>query len=415
MKTRFLGSLWLLWALIFGITLADASAEQTASLQWTMKVLTVDSNEGMDLADFNGDGLLDVVAGRNWYAAPDFVPRPVRTIEDWNGYVQSNGDYAYDVDGDGLIDVIAGSFIPTEVFWYKNPGPELLKQGKMWEQHLLVDTQTSTNEGQLLHDLDGDGVPEWIVNSWRKDSPMYVWKFNREEREVTVREGNKDQTVVREVPSMSKIVINEKGNGHGIALGDINNDGRVDILTGLGWFEAPESDPMAGNWKFHQAWDKQGSIPMIVRDLDGDGRNDLIWSRSHDYGLYWWQQLPPGEDGTLVFQEHLIDDQWSQPHCLLMADLDGDGNEELLTGKRIFAHNGRDPGAFEPPCLYYYKWHQDQKQFSRHAINVGDAGGGLQIRTGDLNGDGRLDVAVAGKSGTYLFFNQGLPASPAAN
>jgi hypothetical protein len=90
------------------------------------------------------------------------------------------------------------------VYWYKNPGPELLKQGKMWEQHLLVDTQTSTNEGQLLHDLDGDGVPEWIVNSWRKDSPMYVWKFTREEREVTVREGNKERTVVREVPSLRR-------------------------------------------------------------------------------------------------------------------------------------------------------------------------------------------------------------------
>jgi hypothetical protein len=150
MTIKFSGSLWLLAALFLGITLADASEDQTPSLQWTMKVLTVDSNEGIDLADFNGDGLLDVVAGRNWYAAPDFVPRPVRTIEDWNGYVQSNGDYAYDVDGDGLIDVIAGSFIPTEVHWYKNPGPELLRQGKMWEQHLLVDTETSTNEGQLL-------------------------------------------------------------------------------------------------------------------------------------------------------------------------------------------------------------------------------------------------------------------------
>jgi hypothetical protein len=92
-------------------------------MKWTMKVLTVDSNEGMDLADFDGDGLLDVVAGRNWYAAPDFVPRPVRTIEDWNGYVESNGDYAYDVDGDGLIDVIAGSFVPTRCTGTRIPVP----------------------------------------------------------------------------------------------------------------------------------------------------------------------------------------------------------------------------------------------------------------------------------------------------
>jgi len=89
------------------------------------------------------------------------------------------------------------------------------------------------------------------------------------------------------------------------------------------------------------------------------------------------------------------------------ADIDRDGQDELVTGKRCFAHNGKDPGADMPPCLYYYDWDAAAQQFQRHLIHRGLAGGGLQIRVADLNNDGWPDLAVAGKTGTYILFNQG--------
>ena len=385
---------------------------QETGIKFKPQLLTVDANEGIDVADIDGDGKPDVVAGRNWFPAPEFAPRPLRLIEDWNGYVQSNGDFCMDVDKDGLIDVVAGSFLPTEVKWFKNPGKEALELGKIWPAANLVDTQLSQNEASFLHDFDGDGQPEWISNSWKKENPVVIWKFAAESREITTKKGRgknaKEVTTTQQVPTLTKRVIGLDGNAHGMGFGDINNDGREDIVIATGWYERPEGNPFAKPWKFHADWDYlHASCPMLVRDLDGDGKHDLVWGKGHDYGLYWWQSEGTSEDGKLKFKQHLIDDRFSQPHTIHFADLDGDGNDELITGKRVRAHNGRDPGGNEVPCMYYYRWDPDSNSFNRFVIDEGHIGTGLQIRTADMNADGKIDIAVAGKDGTWLLFNQG--------
>ncbi len=369
------------------------SAVLAAEPTFTVKPLMVDANEGIAAGDIDGDGKTDLVAGRNWYQAPDFVARPVRNIDDWNGYVESNGDFLFDVDGDKQLDVIAGSFIPTAVHWYKNPGPEDRRLGKMWPKHLLVDTGDTCNEGQLLEDVDGDGRPEWIVNSWKKGVAMRIWRLVDCPRQETGA-----------VVKLEPVTLGETANGHGIAVGDLNGDGRKDILVGEGWYEQPAENAWNGNWKFHRDWSLDSSLPMIVYDLDGDGKNDLIYGNGHDYGLYWWKNQGTGSDGKLSFKEALIDRGFSQPHVLVMADLNGDKQLELITGKRYYAHNGGDPGGQEKPCMYYYTWDKASQQFTKHVIEEGHVGTGLQIVTADLNGDAKLDLAVAGKSGTYILF-----------
>ncbi|MDA7915866.1 VCBS repeat-containing protein [Verrucomicrobia bacterium] len=389
-----------------GLTFITTGQAAEKSLNWDIRTLTVDSNEGIDVADFNGDGKLDIIAGRNWFAAPDYVARPVRTIEDWNGYVESNGDYAHDVNGDGLIDVIAGSFVGTEVNWFKNPGEKDLKLGKMWPKHLLKDTGYTQNEGQMMHDIDGDGIKEWCVNSWNKKNDLVVWSLGKEEREVEEKKGNKMIKVKRTVPTLVPHIIGKGHNGHGLGFGDLNGDGLEDIIFEGGWYERPKAGPYSGEWTLHADWTFHGSVPMLVRDLNNDGRNDIIVGLAHGFGLHWWEQLP-AKDGKLQWSHHTIDNSFSQPHCLLFADIDGDGEDELISGKRYFAHNSRDPGGTEPPCIYYFEWNPKKLKFTRHTIDEGTVGIGLQIRTADLNGDGKLDIAVAGKSGTYLLINKG--------
>jgi hypothetical protein len=372
---------------------APLYGQQSSGVRFEPKPLYVDANEGAAIADVNNDGRLDIIAGRNWYAAPDFVPRPLRMIEDWNGYIQSNADHAFDVNGDGWVDVVAGSFNPTEVYWYQNPGEEGLLKGHYWEQHLLVNTEASSNELSFMHDLDGDGVPEWIVDSWRRDAPVYAWKF------TTNAEGQ---------PTLQRIDIAPNGNRHGMGFGDINGDGREDIVTGGGWFERPASNPFGQPWTYRADWEAvEGSTPMLIRDLNGDGRSDMIIGDGHDFGLWWWEQLAPGADGATQWRQHDIDTTFSQVHSLHWADLDGDGTDELITGKRKWAHNDGDPGAADPAVVYYFKWNPQRQNFDRYAVAEGMVGTGLQIRTADLTGDGRIDIVVPGKSGTHLLVNMG--------
>src|SRR6056297_1116840 len=260
-------------------------------LQFSIRTLTVDANEGIAAGDIDGDGKPDLVAGRNWFRNGDWEPRPLRSIEDWNGYVQSNGDYLFDVNGDGRLDVIAGSFIPTEVHWYENPGAEGLRLGRQWTKRLLVDTGHPANEGQLMHDLDGDGRPEWIVNSWKKDVPAVVWRLVENADGAKPAEGKKEDASGGARYRMVPHELGPRGNGHGVAVGDLSGDGKPDLLFGQGWYEQPESDPWSQPWTFHPDWDLHSSLPMIVTDLDDDGDSDLIWGNGHDFGLYWWENV----------------------------------------------------------------------------------------------------------------------------
>lgn len=384
------------YVLVLTVSLAAIAGEGEPAigdpLSFHVQALAVDTNECCAVADVNRDGKLDVIAGRNWFAAPDFLPRPLRMIGEFGAdYSENNGEHVMDVNSDGWPDVVAGSFVPSTVHWYENPKEQSLNFGKQWTKHLLADTGNSANEMTFLQDINGDGQPEYVVNNWVGNVPVMVWSFTKDEAGNPILAGHR---------------IGAK-NGHGMGFGDINGDDRVDIVFERGWYEQPEGDPFAAEWVLHEDFAMPGaSCPMIVMDLNKDGRNDIIWGRGHDYGLYWMEQLEPSPDGKTKWKMHDIDRSFSQAHTLLWTDIDGDGQGELITGKRVRAHSGGDPGAKDPPVLYCYEWNIETRSFTRHEIATGRAGTGLQIRAGDMNGDGLVDLVVAGKSGTFILFRE---------
>lgn len=371
-------------------------AAPSAETEISFRKHTIDEGraESVAVADVNQDGRLDIISGANWFeqaplpekgSGPRWIKHHFRDLGFTDSYVEDLSDLAIDVNGDGFPDVVTCSYWTKPLSWWENPG----KANRPWREHTITPGGSAV-EFTFLVDILNTGQPRQLLPQFAGDQSSLSWY-------ELAGSGASNPWIKHEISSTSY--------GHGIGAGDVNRDGRTDILTPKGWFEAPP-DPRSGQWVFHPEFDL-GIVGFIyVKDVNGDGLPDLITSMGHDYGIFWYEQNLKA-DGTRVWVKHVIDDTWSQSHAMTMVDLLRDGRLDLVSGKRFHSHP-HDPGANEPLGVYWYEPIQShgRLQWVKHFIDYSTrTGGGLQIPVVDIDADGDLDIVVAGKGGLFLFEN----------
>ncbi len=368
-------------SIAIGLLMGAAGSVSGEPSGWRVHPIQRDSRfEAAAVADFNRDGRLDVFCGAFWYEAPGWTPHPVRDVEERDGYYLDFGAVPLDFDGDGWVDIASCSWHGRDVFWLRNPGAA----GGRWTRFEIG--SPGPIETLLQADLDGDGRPDLIPNVVGRP----VWYSFCPDADAA---GGVRWTE-HPLPGQAGV--------HGLGVGDVDGDGRTDLITPRGWLQNSSTGWV---WRAEYDMKERASVPILAGDWDGDGDTDLVWGAAHEYGVRWLEQTR-GEDGRRTWVRHDVDTSWSQAHTMVAADLDQDGRPEVITRKRYWAHNGRDPGAFEPRVVVAYSYDRSSRRWQRRVLSFGGgAGFGISTMIGDVDADGDLDVLCPGKSGLYWLEN----------
>jgi hypothetical protein len=361
--------------------------------------------DGINTGDFNHDGKPDIVAGPYWYEGPSFEKRhefyPAVALPPEKSPSNSMFSYVWDFSGDGSDDILVlGRVHLHEAYWYENPAAraKAASPAAHWPKHSVF--ERIRGESPPFVDLDRDGRPElvchwldrWGLLKFGPKAPQKPWQFEPATERETI-----DQFY------------------HGTGIGDVNGDGRLDLVTNDGWWEQPASRESKPWTKHAFRFAKRGGAQMFAYDVDGDGDADIITSLdAHGWGLAWFEQFQ--ENGNSTFREHkIMDDRteeakygvaFTQPHALAMADIDRDGLQDIVVGKRRWAHGPK--GDIEPnaaPVLYWFRLIRKSgkpTRFEPHLIDA-QSGVGVQITIADVDLNGKPDILTASKLGTFVF------------
>jgi hypothetical protein len=356
-------------------------------------VLTRDFvTEGVAVADLNKDGKIDIIAGYYWFEAPKWTRHemaPSRTFDPRKEYCESFLNHAMDVNLDGWEDVIIIDYPGKPAFWFENPK----NNPGQWKKHIMADSMGIANESPSFIDIDGDGRLDLLCGDVKKKQIVWL-QAPTKKGETAWKRHNLSQENVNGTERFS----------HGIGFGDINMDGIKDVVIKEGWFEGKKNQT-SGDWVFHAANLGDACSHMQVLDINGDGKNDVLTASAHKLGVWWYEQI--SENGQINFKIHEISRTTAQTHSSIMADINGDGRKDYITGKRFLAHNGNDAGDGDAAILMWFDLNPKKAPYYTEHIIDTDSGAGLNIAVKDMNKDKKLDIIIANKNGVFLLENGG--------
>jgi hypothetical protein len=410
-------------------------------------------SESVAVADFNKDGRLDILSAEYWYEAPAWTKHKVRDIAFNGSYIDNFSDLPVDVDGDGYTDVVQIAYFARRIVWLKNPGKaggawaateidaigptefaflvdldndgrgaEILPQftgaakapltwygltGGKWEKHVV--SSQSYGHGIGAGDVNGDKRNDIITPAGWLEAPADVrapgeWTLHPTTWSTAVVPQPGDAAAPLAQGEMRRLT-REQAIKEGFVVETPTGPGKFDLRNGA--MMTPDGSvvlvPLATSGA-------QSALPrsrpaeygfMYVLDINKDGRSDILTSMAHSYGVLWFEQRADGE-----WTPRIIDATWANAHSTAMADLNRDGQPDLVAAKRYWGRNGTEPAEREPMGIYWYEFRpglKDTVEWIRHIVDYGGrAGGGLQMVVQDIDRDGDLDVITPGKTGLFV-------------
>jgi FG-GAP-like repeat/FG-GAP repeat len=393
-----------IWAaLMVAATATSASAlAEESPVSW--KVSTIEAkfrSEGVSVADVDKDGKPDILVGDSWYQAPEWTKHDIRKPGDFGDGLHSYSacmcSWTDDINRDGWPDQIVVGFPGAPAFWYENPKGA----SGYWPEHEIW--HSACNETPLYTDLFGDGH-RVLLMGWQP-------KGKDNEGQMAWFAPGEDPTQRWEMHPISppsapgKPVPGTFRFAHGLGAGDLNGDGRKDVICTGGWWQQPKNGrSVTEPWTFHPAALGDAVADMIAYDVNGDGKADVIASSAHKFGIWWFEQGGV-KDGSPVFTKHdLFPELISETHALISADINSDGLDDLVTGKRFWSHGKSEPGSEKPARLYWFEAKRGSDgmvTFTPREV-YDQSGIGTQFVVTDFNKDGLLDIVISNKKGTYL-------------
>ncbi|NER14147.1 BspA family leucine-rich repeat surface protein [Leptobacterium flavescens] len=335
-------------------------------------------------ADLDGDGDMDVLSasyqddkiawyqnnGAGRFTKHHFISRHAEG---------ASSVYTADLDGDGDLDVLSASYDSDKIAWYQNDG-----KGK-FPKHHFISRNARGASSVYSADLDGDGDMDVLSASW-KDNKI-IWYQNNGAGNFS-----RHYTISQDVEG-----------AFSVHATDLDGDGDIDVIAAsetsdkIIWFEninkvlGPPLFPrltVIKQWKEHIISTRaDGAVSVHAADLDEDGDMDILSASFIDDKIAWYENLGGGNFGDAQSNQRIINKYADGATSVYTADLNNDGDLEVLSasyldGKIAWYYNPIDrknPGVTGP----------DKKVISNVAGSV------RSVDTGDLDGDGDMDVVSA--------------------